>query len=58
MTECNDCIYADITDWEVDKKTGKATAVLWCERQKHLCDDICYCEFFDDGKDGEQNSDT
>lgn len=50
MKECENCVYTDIADWEEDKETGKATPILWCERQEEYCDDICYCEFFDDGK--------
>lgn len=29
-----DCMYSDIMDWEQDAKTGKTTAIYWCEKNK------------------------
>jgi len=43
--KCEDCDYSDIADWVVqDEKIGKATPIYWCEKHKHLCDDIQDCE--------------
>ena len=42
--KCEDCYYSDIADWVQDVKTGKATPIYWCEKLKHLCDDIQECE--------------
>ena len=51
MKECDDCVLTEIADWEVDKKTGKARAILWCEKHKRMCEDIQDCVCFDDGKE-------
>ena len=48
MTKCEDCINTEISDWEQDVKTGKATPILWCEMHKKMCDDIHECNYFDD----------
>lgn len=45
MTECKDCDYTDIADWEEDKKTGKAKPIYWCERYNKYCEDIKECEY-------------
>lgn len=47
---CKDCAYSDIADWEQDKETGKATPIYWCEKLKHLCDDIQECELKGENK--------
>ena len=44
MTECENCDYSDIADWEQDKKTGKATPIYWCERHKEFCANIKECQ--------------
>jgi len=51
MKECEDCVNTDIAGWEVDKKTGNAKIILWCERYKRMCEDIQDCAYFDDGKE-------
>jgi hypothetical protein len=38
------CDYSDIAEWELDKKTGKATPIYWCEKYKKLCADIRECQ--------------
>lgn len=48
-----DCMYSDIMDWEQDAKTGKATAIYWCEKNKKVCDtNMCdyyvSCDFDDE----------
>lgn len=42
---CEDCEYTDIADWEQDKRTGKATAILWCEKYREFCSDISECRY-------------
>ena len=41
--KCEDCEYAEISDWEQDIKTGKAKPIYWCEIHKHFCEDIQEC---------------
>ena len=50
MKECEDCNYADIADWEQDKKPGKAKPIYWCERYKKHCEDIKECEYIKENK--------
>ena len=50
MTDCEECVYADIADWEQDKKTGKAKPIYWCEKYKHHCNDIQECELKGENK--------
>lgn len=52
MKECEDCEYTEIVDWEQDKKTGKAKAILWCERYEKECDYIKECKYL--GKENKQ----
>lgn len=52
MMNCNDCVYADIADWEQNAITGKAKAILWCEKYRHFCSDITDCEYYK--KDSEE----
>ena len=55
MKECENCDYADIFDWEEDKKTGRATPIHWCERNKEFCSDIKECQYMR-GKANESNN--
>jgi len=41
--KCEDCKYAEISDWEQDIKTGKAKPIYWCKIHKHFCEDIQEC---------------
>lgn len=34
---CDDCVYADIADWEEITGTEKVKPVLWCEKYRNLC---------------------
>jgi hypothetical protein len=52
MMNCNDCVYVDIADWEQNAITGKAKAILWCEKYRHFCSDITDCEYYK--KDSEE----
>lgn len=47
---CDDCVYSDISHWE-EITPGKAKAVLWCEKYRHLCSDITDCEYEEDSED-------
>lgn len=51
---CEDCLYSDIADWELDEKTGKAKAVYWCEKHKKMCNNIQECQFEDNGESEEK----
>ena len=42
---CDKCAYTEISDWEQDVYTGKAKAVLWCERYMKFCSDITDCKY-------------
>ena len=50
MTDCEECVYTDIADWEQDKKTGKAKPIYWCERYNKHCEDIKECEYIKENK--------
>ena len=47
-SSCKDCMYSDIMDWEQDAKTGKATPIYWCEKNKKVCStNICnVCDYY------------
>lgn len=47
MKDCDDCFHSDIVDWEQDIKTGRATAIYWCEIYGVLCSEIQECEHID-----------
>ena len=44
-SNCEDCDYTDIADWEQDKTTGKAKPVYWCERYREMCSSISECQY-------------
>lgn len=49
--KCDDCVYAEITDWKTDHKTEKAIPILWCEKHRKHCEDVnVKCEYYDDAK--------
>ena len=47
---CADCEFSELSGWEQDTKTGKATPVYWCEKHKKDCDEIQDCQLFADWK--------
>lgn len=53
IKDCENCDYTDIADWEQDARTGKATPVYWCERNKKLCSEIAKCKYTEGSEDNE-----
>lgn len=47
---CDDCLNAEIINWEQDVRTGKAKPIYWCEKYKHLCSSINECQYYDTGE--------
>lgn len=41
---CEECIFCDLVDWELDEKKEHATPIYWCEKKHTYCEDVKECK--------------
>lgn len=53
MKACENCVNAEIVNWEWDEKNKKSIPYYWCEKHHNSCDIILACDDLDTGESEE-----